>query len=122
MAAAGADDEDADMEMLRLKNRLDVRVASPDGYRDTLANIRHKGCILELQVALASMVAKKEEVHVVYEADRASSLPQSHLGDASDTVIRRVACALAELRFTRPSFLVRIIKISKTVCIAYPKI
>ena len=92
VAAAGADDEDADMEILRLKNRLDVRVASPDGYRDTLANIRHKGCILELQVALMSMVAKKEEVHVVYEADRASSLPQSHLGDANDTAIRRVAC------------------------------
>jgi hypothetical protein len=46
------------LSLLRLKNRLDLRLEAPGGYRDTLSNIFLKGqeMIFELQVALRTMV------------------------------------------------------------------
>ena len=82
---------EAALTMLRLKNRLEMRDETGDGYRDTLANIEHNKFIAELQVTLASMQAKKKEVHGAYRVDRVCTLPQNHLGAASQDAVERLA-------------------------------
>lgn len=80
--------------ILRFKNRLELRAESAEGYRDTLANIEHDGFILELQVTLASMQAKKAEAHDAYQVDRGCSLPKKHLGAATSEAAERLAAGV----------------------------
>ena len=85
-------DSDPTLEMLRFKNRMDIRCFSQNGYRDVLINVRHvpTGVIFELQIAVVRLLDLKLEAHDVYAIDRTSALASGYIGDANAEAIRRV--------------------------------